>query len=212
MAIVLEGSQQNTLGSTTVTYSYTVPVATNTILVIGIATSTADPPSAITYNTVAMTRLAGDTSGNNGTAIWYLVNPSSGANTVSMTISGDSDGTKRIVTATFSGVHQTTPFGTPATNSGLAGTASTVSVSSASGEVVVDLVHGLGGVTSLTKDASQTLIQAITRTGMSYEAGAASVSMDWTWATSADWEAIGGSLKPVAVALAPQGAMTGVGQ
>jgi len=146
--------------------------------------------------------------GGDGTSveIWYLKNPTAGAHTITVT----ADATNRRAgggAVTYGNVDQTTPFGTPATASGTSTTPS-VTVSSASGEIVLDIMvskNSAGGTTP-TVDASQTQqfnFKTVTGLGMSSrlncagsrEAGAASVSMDWTLSDSQGWGMIGVAIK-----------------
>jgi hypothetical protein len=101
----------------------------------------------------------------------------------------------------YNGVDQTTPAGTAATATGVAPTANTVTVTSATGELVVDgtfvrdpAITGNGGQTVEINKASATYSLA-----SSDKVGAASVAMGWGAITSgADWVIGGVSLKPVA--------------
>ena len=107
----------------------------------------------------------------------------------------------------YTGVNQTTPLGTAASNKGKSTTAS-VSVSSAAGELVVDAVGRRSDVTSnpISPGAGQTQ-RWNTHTGAnsatngatggaSEKAGAATVPMSWTWSGSIEWAIAGVSLKP----------------
>jgi hypothetical protein len=113
-------------------------------------------------------------------------------------------------TAPFTNVHQTTPVDTAATNTGPAASGTTVTVTSATGDLVVDSVYQAFGdcaATPIAPGATQTLLFADqtngTAAGMSTKAGAASVPMTWTCAIPDEWLAIGVSLNPVAAAAAP---------
>lgn len=139
------------------------------------------------------------------TAIYYLLSPPTGSNPFSVTMSAGDNGA--IAVQTYSGVNQSTPFGTPATAAGSSGAAS-VTVSSASGDLVLDAVCRVDGE-SMTVDGSQTEIAqdggsiadaSTRRIGVSKESGAASVSMDWTWASSLSWHHIGTSIIAAAAA------------
>jgi hypothetical protein len=97
---------------------------------------------------------------------------------------------------TYTGVHQTTPFsGSHVTASGTSGNPS-VTVPSASGELVIDVAGALQALTvggGQTERSNQNNADAGLRQGTSEEAGAASVSMDWSG--SGHWAAIGSPLK-----------------
>lgn len=96
----------------------------------------------------------------------------------------------RAIVGTYSGVDQTTPEDAVQTVDGSGGgTSSTVNVSSATGDMVMDCLTAAAGVTVLTSGAGQTEInQMTTDTGAghqalasSYEAGSATTTMSWGW-------------------------------
>ena len=142
----------------------------------------------------------------NGTVVrvevWKLDSePATGADTVTVNFANITRAAVTIIT--FTGVNQTTPLGTLATATG-SSTAASVSVTSATDELVVDAAssHRNPSV-ALTVDGSQTersnLVVTRLTLGTSTEAGAASVSMDWTVAPSNAWAIAGVSVKPAAV-------------
>lgn len=128
-----------------------------------------------------------------------LIAPATGSNTLYGALSaGPYD--FMITGATWTGVHQTTPIGTSASATGT-GTTPTVNVSSETDGTVTDFCTG---PLTLTKHASQTLINQEDITdeggfGNSYEAGAATVTMSWTCG-SGNWGIIGVPIKAAAVA------------
>ena len=101
------------------------------------------------------------------------------------------------VVIVYNGVDQTTPTGTATTNNG-SSTTPTVDVSSASGELVVDVVTFGGGSGTVHASQTQRWLQATaTGGGASEEAGGATVTMSWTQ-NSADWTIAAVPLKPAA--------------
>jgi len=80
-----------------------------------------------TYNGVAMTRLSffADASGSNKNAVFYLVNPSSGTNTVSVTRTGGAN--MSIVASAYSGVDTSSPIDDSVTDAGTSSTSFTSS-------------------------------------------------------------------------------------
>ncbi len=100
---------------TSVSWSHTTTSGSNLLLVVGVfvedATAGDRAVSSVTYNSVNMTRLVTqDYSGGGMNAeIWYLVNPSTGANTVNVTLGGTVDDVFAGAT-TYTGVDQTTPM------------------------------------------------------------------------------------------------------
>ena len=144
---------------------------------------------------------------------WYLVAPTAESNTLYCSWASNQDETA-LGGASYTGVDQTTPHGTQATaTNDAASQTPTVNVTSAAGELVVDVaavLDILGSRTTFVADAGQTERVKIANVGgiayesfgMSEEAGAASVTMSWTGsgtATEAGSAIIGIPLKPVAV-------------
>ena len=107
--------------------------------------------------------------------------------------------------ATFNGVNQTTPLGTFASSIGT-GTSASVSLSSATGEIVFDTVTA-ESVGSMTAGAGQTAhwntfagsSGAIGFGGASTEAGATSVNMSWSLGSSNIWAIGAVPIRPAAV-------------
>lgn len=92
--------------STTYTVSYTVGAGSDRILFVGISNSGSgsDGVTAITYNGVALTKIASAIhSGSGSAALWYLVNPASGANNV--VVSAPFTGLE-VFAASYSGANQ----------------------------------------------------------------------------------------------------------
>ncbi|MFQ5552265.1 MAG: hypothetical protein ACE5EW_00835 [Thermoplasmata archaeon] len=154
--------------------------------------------SGITYNGVGLMQLvnyseAGD---NAHVELWYLVAPTTGANDIVVSQNGAND----VVggATSWTGVDQSTPFGPTATANGTASPA-TVDVTSASNEVVVDVV-GTRNAATVTEGLGQTqrwnLGIGVIDGGGSSEPGAATVTMSWTLTGTFEWAIAGVSLKP----------------
>jgi hypothetical protein len=107
------------------------------------------------------------------------------------------------IASSWTGVHQTSPIGTPAKATGT-NNAPTVTVTAASGDMVVDGLYCEPD--TITNNASQTLINEIeaiggyTSIGGSYEAWSSgtTVVMSWSCGSSEAWGIIGVALKPAA--------------
>lgn len=128
---------------------------------------------------------------------FYLIAPATGSNNVVTTHSSLTQ--VAVMCASFSGVHQTTPLGTAATNSGT-GTTASVTVTSATGEMVVAGVasDNEGGITETgTLILETAAVSSDTIYGIQRYSGAASVSAQWTQGSNA-WAASGVSIKPAA--------------
>lgn len=216
MSIAFDAQNSNNTGSATntgLTVSLTVGSITNGIIVIGVMiheNGGSTPVSTLLVDGVSATFLAAVSEGT-GVAraeLWYFLAPASGARSIVATL-----GTARrfvMGAVSYSGVSQSTPFGTAVTNSGNATTGSVV-VTSATGELVVDAFCKRDTTEALTVDASQTQrYNNQTTNGTdssneigagSEEAGAASVTMSWSWLTNnRRWAQVGAPLKPVGAA------------
>lgn len=189
-------SNSSPASPTTFTHTCT---GTNLVLLVWIAlrTNTANSSSACSYNSVAMTDQGEIATTASPTAqrvkLWTLVNPATGANTVSCTFSaGSSIG---IIAASFKDANQGTSFGTPVTNSNAtSNTTATATVTSASSELVaagvVNSVTGTftpgTGITQVGTTYSPTNLGG----AAGYQTGASSTSVSWTvpsgkWAVNA---------------------------
>ncbi|MBK8564660.1 MAG: cadherin-like domain-containing protein [Saprospiraceae bacterium] len=187
--------------SSSATISYNNTSGANKILMVGVA---AQQPNAsvtsITFNGSALTKLGNISNPSQSRIeIWYLKSPPVGTFNVLVNNSNSDNGVIGVMA--FSGVNQTTPFGTLATAQG-SGTSASVAASSASGELVygvacfnnwdADLTPGSGQ----TEYWDQTVNSSATGAGGT-KAGAASVTMSWT-STSASYTIGAVSLKPAA--------------
>lgn len=189
-------------GAATLTHTIAgvVCAGSNRLLLVGMHSFGGRTHSSVTYGGVALTKLQevlNNTGATRKVSLWYLVAPAAGSASVAASL--DSSDGFAVSVLSLSGVHQSSPFGTVATATGSSTTLS-VAASSAAGEMVVDAAVGRasGG---LTKDASQTLAYAgiggsNNAGGMSYEAGAASVTMSWTMGASDIWAILAAPVKP----------------
>ncbi|MGH7701794.1 MAG: hypothetical protein ACREMO_01780, partial [Gemmatimonadales bacterium] len=189
----------------------------NRILIVGVAirqNTGGEFVDSITYNGVNLTFVDGISYVTNTSIrgeMWQLVAPATGPHNIIVTINPNGGSGAQAIAGgaqSFTGVHQTTPLGTPATAQN-ENTTSTVVVSSAAGEVVVDIVaqkqNSSGG--TMSADAPQVerwnqittkgTISANARSGGSTKVpGAASVTMSWTVTSIVRWAIVGVSLKP----------------
>mgnify|MGYP003532056547 FL=1 len=149
-----------------------------------------DSPTGVTYNGVALSFIGSASNGQYSVYQFYLIAPASGANTVSVTLSGPVfDVGVSVVSMT--GVHQSTAIGTSASASG-SDTTPTVDVSSAVSDLVLDglvMVHS----GTLSVGAGQTArVNAVTgnafiKYASSTEDGASTTTMSWSNTTSQAW-------------------------
>jgi len=200
------GNSGSSAGVSSLTWNHTVGSGPNRILTVAVSvykSSGVVAPTSVTYGGVAMTKIADVTSSVVNASLWYLVAPASGTAQVACSFSTTIIGGG--VSADYTGVHQTAPLGTAATATGNTTTA-TVAVTAAVGDLVIDALAKRDTTEAPTCDASQTLAyQTVSayvtagsnaHAGMSYEDGAASVTMSWTWPTNNRyWSIIGVALK-----------------
>lgn len=211
MAIAHDSTTATTSGGKDVsgiTFPHTVGAGSDRYLKVGVAINQWGPAtvSSITYAGVAMTRLGGSVlSGFIRVEYWYLLNPPTGTHDVVVTLS-DSPMNLACAASSYFGVNQTTPHGTESTATGV-GTAPSVSVQSAPGELVVDVMAcadtgyvSVGSGQTLRGVADNGTTEAVC--AVSDEAGATSVTMSHTIGAANDWAIIGVSLRPAAAGAA----------
>lgn len=205
-------------GSGPFTLSHTV-TGSETLLVVGVSHyDSSDTVTGVTYNGVSMTEVPSG-SVNNGqyyVDLFYLINPTTGTNNVSVSVSG-SVFEIGYGSVSFTGAHQSAPLGTAVTATG-SDTTPTATVSSASGELVVDtitIVHSgtLGVGAGQTSRWNAVGTSGFTKYAGSTEPGAGSVTMSWTNSTSQAWASVAVPIKPSsgASAVVPTRLLMGVG-
>lgn len=155
--------------------------------------------TSITYNGVSLSQIGRQTasgSGSAGVEMWALSNPASGSHTLTVNFGGTPTGL--IAWISFTGAHQTTAS---LTGTVAASTNKTVTVSSATDEIVVDAISW-GDSTGPTVGSGQTLWangqpETFHWGASSYESGATSVTMDYTNDPGFATAHLGVSIKPV---------------
>lgn len=194
-----------TSGGTTKTYAHNNDGDFLLVAVAPLVSANANP-TGVTYNGVNMTLVDEVAySLSVGVSLWRLVAPAAGSNNVVITF-GNTDQYHVSAAVSFSGVDQTTPLGTPTTATSTGTTAPSVTVSGATGDLIVDC-HGIfqasGTATTVTVGASQTsrvegTLSGVTarRLCMSTEDGAASVVMDWSLSQSCRTRSVGVAIQP----------------
>jgi len=182
------------------TWSHVVGSGSNRILVVGISFRDGNvSASSVKYGGVSLTLIGAVNSGGNQnrTEMWYLLAPTTGTASIVVTMSAS----KAIAAASisFAGVHQSTPLGTPVTGTSNGSTTASVTLASASGQVVLDTVTANGDANSLTANGSQTPQWGIfsgsgdagnARGAGSTKPGASSTTMSWTLGTSKPWSQV----------------------
>lgn len=144
-----------------------------------------------TYNSVAMDVLFTDeaTHGSRTTRVFRLVAPATGANNVVFSWSGTSG--MAAVCASYTGVDQADPDDAQVVTDGSAGgTSSSRSVTSAVGDMVMDVLVLSNNASSIAVSGTNTEVNQIDPAGgaddpnaiaSSYEAGSATVTPSWGW-------------------------------
>lgn len=118
-------------------HDFTVGSGSDRILIIAAAAwAEISPVVAPTFNGVELTQLAtqADPNVRNSAYLFYLLNPPTGTYELNATSWGYAG---QAVASSWSGVHQTTPFGTPATNSGNSDSP-LVAITAQTDEIVID--------------------------------------------------------------------------
>lgn len=190
VGIAFDAASNSTYQAASSSYSWShTCTGSNRYLVVGIAMlSVAQTVSSITYNSVALT-LLGVRSSLTGAArveLWGLVAPSTGSNTIAVTLTGSIASAG--VAESYTGVHQTSPTegfnSNQATNVGAADATVTVTTV-ANNDWIVDIVAT--DDTSITVGAGQTQRNNVTGAGGSGAdsdkgpiSPAAATAMSWT--------------------------------
>ena len=226
-AVTPDATSTNVGTGGTVEITHTTGADANLMLVgvawnCGTTASENEVISSVTLGTTEMTHVytqeapEGD---NRYVALYYLLDPTSGSGTVTVTFengdgdtSADTEVAGGIVAgvATFAGVDPdnalgTAAFGNGGTPSNGGGATGAISVPAVAGDLVFDAVFKGGQNSEWTPDVSQTQLWNTAPAGTVYARGGAStkpcaadgnVSMTWTGTANGYWMAIGVALKP----------------
>ena len=220
-APIAAGATTSGKGSTdALSFSHTVPNADNRLLVVRTAHRDGSKTvTRVTYGGVALTKLTeqNSTGNSNKATLWYRLNPPPGTASVVVTLSGGVNVTA--AATTFTGVNQSDPFGDFISTSGKdvkAGPAQ-VSLKTAAGDVMVDVLAANGDAKSVTAVAAQT-VQHNDGTGTSsgnIRGGASSLAASdgttttqWTMQASKPWALVAATIKPASDATT---SLTGAG-
>ena len=203
---VVNGDTSNANPST---LTINVPSNSNRVMYIFHAmqgTTNSCTTSSADFNGSAATKIGEVGSSTNAGAdyayasMWRLIAPATGSHTVTANISSCTfDGYTRIIAFSIYNVNQTTPEGTCATTSATTGTSSSINVTSASGDLVIDGLSATGAPTT-TAGGSQTDQSAgLNRIdGSTLTASGASTTMSWSISGGTFGHAqIGCAVKPV---------------
>src|SRR5213083_3560675 len=149
-------SSASAKAASSLTWSHTVGSSLNRILMVGVSNNnTTRTVSGVTYGGTALTRVGFQNAPGtqNRIELWSLIAPSPGTANVVVTFSGSVDSVGGAIV--FSGVDQATPLGTFASANG-SNASPSVTVSSASGQVVIDTLATNGDGSSAAAGPGQT--------------------------------------------------------
>lgn len=181
-AVANDGGSNSAASST---FSHTV-TGSNLYLIVACHTSTITV-SSVTYNLVAMASIGSDVGNDGGTRIdvWGLKAPATGTHSVIATFSGLNN--EVCISASFTGVDQTTPIGTVVHDgysaSGASHTHNTTSVTNGlvwdafTLQTAGSTITTNGGQTTRSGPTSTTGVQGVA----SSKPGAASVTTGYSW-------------------------------
>ena len=207
-ALVDSSSSQFGNSGTSITWSHTCSGLDRAIIVSVFTNAAGQTATSVTYGGIAMTLIGGTSGTDSRIEQWKLSNPAKGANNV--VISWPASAHSAAGAVSFTGAHNTTSqlTGTQTTNTGV-GSSSTVDVSATSTQIILDCVgHAVyPDVTIVSAGAGQTsrfniggsLGAGVTNSTIagSTKAGAATVTMTWTFSGSAGgWRALAVPIKP----------------
>ncbi len=185
-----------------VTISFTVGTGTNRLLIVG-GTVDNKAITGVTYGGTALTQAVADTQFPI-TSIWYLVNPPSGTASVVVTSTASTPAVIGVIS--FTGVDQTTPIPTTATNDNANAHTSpaTGSITNANANAwVMDVVGSgvTGGYTNGASTTTQWNIFGTPGSGASSRSGPLSPNTvtNFSWTLTPDaWDDVAVEIKPFA--------------
>jgi len=153
------GSGNNGGGSTSVSWSHTTGSGSNRIMIVGVSIRTTTVSvSGITYGAQSLTFIRADThsDGSVRSELWYLIAPTSGTATVTVTLSGTSRATGG--SCTYTGVAQTSPIDANAGGFGKSGSPSqSVTVNTANSWLLGHIAVTGSGKTITSEGSGQTI-------------------------------------------------------
>lgn len=206
MAITFDAVSTTNTGAsgTALTWAHTCS-GTNLCLIVAIGSNGATA-TGVTYAGVAMTQLGVDFESTTGyrVSLWRLVGPAVGANNIVAAFAATQ--AVECKALSFTGVDQSTPNGTFASNKSAGSALATVNVTSSATELVVDALvwNHFSGPATESAGAQQTergsAAGTFTRCAMSTEAGSATVTMSWGLSGATNWAQGAVPLKAAAVA------------
>lgn len=198
-----DSSSASGVGTQVLQWTHTVGAGSNRLLVVGVSIRGNRTVTGITYAGQGLTFLGASSNNNNRVRaeIWYLVAPPTGTATVAVNLSANARFTSGAVS--FTGALQTGPVGPFLSNAGQGSVDPTLTMTSAAGELVLDVVAVAGIDQGLTPGGGQTEMWNLESGGhisgaASTEPGASSVTMSWSKARRGRWAMGATSIRPAA--------------
>lgn len=183
------------LSGATVNFNHTTGTGANRILIVSVGISAAETVSSVTYGGQALTLIHQSSAGSPRLAVWYLLAPPSGLNSVVINKSVSGDNQAQAVT--YYNVDQSVPFDGLQTASNIA-TSSALLITSAVNEVVLGISYSYTGITPAGDliEIAETL-QYGEYLNTSSAAGKASVASTFNYDSSDAFRHVAFSLNPV---------------
>ncbi|MFC1656577.1 BspA family leucine-rich repeat surface protein [Patescibacteria group bacterium] len=159
------------------------------LLVVGLSLFDSDAGVGTpTYNSVSMTDSGQGTitEGIRNVQMWYLVNPASGSNNIS--IPNTSGKGIAIMASAWSGVDTSDPFDTSVGNANHDSTPTSTITTAATNELIIDVIASNGAYTA----NSHTVISDVNNLGNQYtlDDGTGGITLTWTLDPGNDWAMI----------------------
>lgn len=217
MAITFDTTQGSHTGSaSSLSWSHTVATGRGNQILIVVVDTGAASVSSVTYGGQNLSQVSGASASNSGDLlqIWYLLSPPTGANTVVVTPGSTSylNG----ISASYSGVAQTSTFGTAATNSGNGTTSSTNTVATTkSSQLVIEAIdNSIPASDTATASQTKRLQPAGGGTAMGEIAATGSnMTLTWSFGASAGiWVQISVAMNAAVGGVTPDGGYGGIFQ
>jgi RHS repeat-associated protein len=154
--------------------------------------------TSATYNGTSLTKATSTRGGGMASEIWYLANPASGSNTVSVTVTGATDSIK-LTAASFTGANQSSPLDASNATSGWGGNP-TISLTTGTANDLVTATLSRFGTTDATTNRTSLYNSTASSTlgAASYQiaTAAGSYSDTYTGSASSDWSMAMAGFKP----------------
>lgn len=210
MAIAFGAASANKVAypgnTTTITVSHTVGAGSDLFMLVAVGwynTQGARTVSTVVWNgsesLSAVASSSVSSSDSHSVQLWKLAAPSTGTHNVVVTLSGNEDLIFCGVSS-WSGVDQTSPLGTAATNTGTGATGQVTLSSAADQYVAGSIAHGAALASDFSTSDTEMWEQFDATTNLNsgaYSVGAGSVSLDWSGGNNVPWAATGVPILPV---------------